>query len=205
MRPDLSLVDQRALGLVDELDGVFHGDDVAVACTVDVVHKGGERGRLTAACGSGDEHETRGQGAQIAERLGEAERVHGGHFCRDGAHDDPGRAGVEHVATEPGPRGLPGEVGVVVLAELLPREIGCDLAHDHLDGTSEVSVGAPFKGVSAPSTRTRGACAAECGGHSRLPGAWRRGNARCGPSRPVPVAFACAGGPWAQRWGQEER
>ena len=45
----LAVVDQRLLALVDELDGVFHRDDVVLPVQVGVVDHRGERGRFAGA------------------------------------------------------------------------------------------------------------------------------------------------------------
>jgi len=46
---DLALVDDASLVLVDELDRIFDGDDVAFSLAVDLVDHRGERRRLAAA------------------------------------------------------------------------------------------------------------------------------------------------------------
>ena len=49
VRPDLALVDQALLRLVQELDRILDGEDVPVLALVDVVDHRGERGRLARA------------------------------------------------------------------------------------------------------------------------------------------------------------
>ena len=55
VRAQLALVDQALLVLVQELDRVFDGDDVAAAVLVDVVDHRRQAGGLAAAGGAGDE------------------------------------------------------------------------------------------------------------------------------------------------------
>src|SRR5437667_2353796 len=55
VRSDLALVDQAFLRLVNELDRVLDGEDVALLVFVDLVDHGGERRGLARARGTGDE------------------------------------------------------------------------------------------------------------------------------------------------------
>ena len=54
---DFALVDEAAFVGVNELDGVFDGDDVGGAVAVDVVDHGGEGGGFTGASGASDDDE----------------------------------------------------------------------------------------------------------------------------------------------------
>ena len=58
---DLTLVDQRTVVVVQELDRVFDGDDVVGARAVDEVDERGERRRLSGAGRAGDQHEAAGE------------------------------------------------------------------------------------------------------------------------------------------------
>ena len=55
--PDLALVDDAVVVLVEDLDRVFDGDDVLPARLVDVIDDRGEGRRLAGAGRAGDEHE----------------------------------------------------------------------------------------------------------------------------------------------------
>ena len=73
MRPDLTLVDQAFLGLVHELDRVFHSQDVPELGLVEVVDHRSECGGLARAGGAGHQHHTAGLQCQVAKNLGRVE------------------------------------------------------------------------------------------------------------------------------------
>ena len=56
MRADFTLIDQAFLGLMHELNRVFHREDVAVFVFVDVIDHRRQRRRFTRAGGAGDQH-----------------------------------------------------------------------------------------------------------------------------------------------------
>lgn len=78
-----ALVDERLLRLVDELDRVFHRQDVGLAVAVDVVDHGSERGALAGARGAGDEDETARLVAHACDRGRKAELFEGENLGGD--------------------------------------------------------------------------------------------------------------------------
>lgn len=92
---DLALTDEGLDGEVDIFDGVFDGDDVAVAGTVNLVDEGGEGGGLAGAGGAGDDEEAVVVGAEIGEACGEAEFIEGAEAVFEAAEcDGDGGGGV---------------------------------------------------------------------------------------------------------------
>jgi len=63
VRVHLSVVYDAALALVDELDGVFNGDDVVFSLAVGLVDDGGESGRIAASRRTGHDHHSPGRSA----------------------------------------------------------------------------------------------------------------------------------------------
>ena len=55
---NLTLIDQTILVGMDELDGIFDGDDVLVALAVDLIEHGGQGGGFAGAGGTGDQDQT---------------------------------------------------------------------------------------------------------------------------------------------------
>ncbi|MOA20624.1 hypothetical protein D3C78_1410780 [compost metagenome] len=84
-RPDFTLVDQAFLGVVDELDRVFHRQDVAVFGLVEVVDHGRQRGGLARAGRPGHQHQTAGLEGQVAKDLGCVELFQRQDLAGDGA------------------------------------------------------------------------------------------------------------------------
>src|SRR5690606_1942298 len=85
VEPDLALVDDRALVAERVLDRVLDRDDVAGLPLVDVVHHGGQRGRLAGAGDAGDQHHAALVVRQVEDGLGQVEALERGHLGRDEA------------------------------------------------------------------------------------------------------------------------
>ncbi len=166
---DLALVDDRAFVLVQELDRVLDREDVVGALGVDHVEHRGQRRRLARAGRPGDEHEAARLGGQLAQHLGDAERVEAGDLVRHqpegGAHRAALEEAVDAEAGDAGDRvgevelfaGLEAFALVVVedavddLSRLLPGERREPLhrddlplvAHRRREAGAEVDVGRP--------------------------------------------------------------
>jgi hypothetical protein len=118
---DLPLVDQALLVVVDELDRVFDGDDVIGPVAVDVVDHRAEGRRLARARGPRHQHQALGQVTEGQDLLAQPQLLGG----EDLAGDDPEHApDALPIAEQVGPVAsqplqLVGEVGVVLLGELL--------------------------------------------------------------------------------------
>ncbi len=98
---DLALVDDAGLVRVQELDGVFDGDDVLVPLAVDLVEHRGQRRRLAGAGRAGDEDESARAVAELRDDRGQAQLVERLDLVRDGAEDRADRAAlVEEVGAE---------------------------------------------------------------------------------------------------------
>ena len=95
VRPQLALVDDALLVVVQELDRVLDGEDVLVARLVDLVDDRGERRRLARARGARDEHEP-------ARLLGEGadDRRHAELLERHRLRGDQAEGGGERAALE---------------------------------------------------------------------------------------------------------
>ncbi len=142
---DLALVHEAPLVVVHELDRVLDRDDVVGAVLVDVVDHRGQRRGLSRAGRPGDQHEALVQHAQVLRALGQAKVVEGQDLVGDlPEHRAYSAAVPEQVDAEPrDPGDLVGEVGVVVLAELVSVGARRDLvAHeeDVLRGQCRVEV-----------------------------------------------------------------
>jgi len=121
VRPDLTLVDDAALVLVEKLDRVLDRDDVIGPLAVDLVDHRRERRRLAGAGGPGDEHEAARQLRQLAEAVGQAEILERLQLVGDDAEHRRERLALhEHVDAEAGEAGDPvREVELVVELEAL--------------------------------------------------------------------------------------
>ena len=131
--PDLTLVDYRALVLVQELDRVLDRHDVHGLLAVDDVDQRRERGALAGSGRAGDEHEATRQVGEAAHGRRHPEAVEGHDLVRDGPHD---RADVvaleEHVDPEAAAaRERVRAVELQLVLELLPLLLGEDRV-DHL-------------------------------------------------------------------------
>jgi hypothetical protein len=88
---------------VDELDGIFHRDDMALPLLVDLVDDRGERSGLARAGRPGHQDQTPGFLCQLGENRREAQVLEGPHI--EGNHaDNHGHTAalLEHVAAESG-------------------------------------------------------------------------------------------------------
>src|SRR5579872_474216 len=81
--------------IVQELDGIFDGDDVADLFLVDAVEKSGESTRLTGAARPGDEHNAFAKVGHFSELRRQAERGQGWNGGRDDPHDDGATAALD--------------------------------------------------------------------------------------------------------------
>jgi hypothetical protein len=77
VQTDLALGHQTLLALVDELDGIFNGDDVIGASPVDEIHQCRQRGALAAPGWPGHHHESLGEIAEILDFPAQAHLVRG--------------------------------------------------------------------------------------------------------------------------------
>src|SRR4029077_9266359 len=66
-----ALVNRRALVVVQELDGVFDGDDVVVTLPIDAVEESGEGGTLAGSSRPGDQHDAVAKVGYICEVSGQ--------------------------------------------------------------------------------------------------------------------------------------
>ena len=140
MHPDLAVVDEAALALVNELDGVLDGQDVVVPVLVRVINHRRERCGLAGAGGAGDEHEALVHHRELAQHGGQRriellEVLEGQH--RAGNLAEHGGAAVflvEEVGAEAGHAGdFVAEVHVASLLELLHFDFRRDLVKHRLE------------------------------------------------------------------------
>src|SRR5712692_3514162 len=82
---DFALVDEAFLVAVQKLDGVFDGDEVVGAVSVDAVDHGRQRGGFTGTGGSGDQHEAALLFANLVEDWREIQLFVGANFRGDDA------------------------------------------------------------------------------------------------------------------------
>ena len=117
-----ALMNGRAFVVVQELDGIFNGDDVVILLAIDAVEQHGQGGRLARSGGAGHENDAIAQLGHIGEVRGQTERSKirngGGNY----AHHDRATAALdEDVDAEPGHTGQAvGYVARSVFAQ------GCD-------------------------------------------------------------------------------
>src|SRR5439155_9551322 len=98
---DLALVDEAVLVLVDVLDRILDGQNVAVPLRVDLVEQRRQRGRLAAAGRAGDEDEAARAIGERREDGRQAELAEGPDLLRnEPVHRAHRAALVEHVAPE---------------------------------------------------------------------------------------------------------
>jgi len=120
---DLALGDDALLVAVEELDGVLDGDDVVGLVLVDVVDHRGQRRRLAATGGPGDQNQAAGDQGDLLEHLGQIQLVECLDVGGDDAEDQRDRAPLlEDVHAEPA-QGLDAvgqiELGVFLEIQLL--------------------------------------------------------------------------------------
>src|SRR5207253_2705691 len=84
---DFALVDEAFFVAVQELDGVFDGDNVVGAGGVDAVNDGCEGGGLTGTGGSGDEHQAALLFADFVDHRRKIQLFGGADFCGNDAQD----------------------------------------------------------------------------------------------------------------------
>ena len=118
---NLPLVDQAVPVVVQELDGIFNGQDMGLPIAVDPVDHGGQGGGLAAAGGARHQDESPGLPAECPEYRRQIEGVKAldpeGNGPKNGTHGPPL---VEAVATKPGqPSDSKGEVKFQVVLQML--------------------------------------------------------------------------------------
>ena len=123
--PHLSLSHQALAARMQELDGLFDGENVLPAAAVDVVHHRRQRGALAAAGGAGDQHQALAGVGDALEHLPHAQFFKARHPLR---HDAKRRAGAtvgaKRVGAKAGEaRHLEGEVQLGA-RQRLPRQRG---------------------------------------------------------------------------------
>ncbi len=132
---DLSLVDNAALVVVQELDRVLDGDDVVCAALVDLVDDRRECGGLAGACRAGDQNEPSRLVAEGMQHLGESKLVDGLDVDRDESEGGAQRPSLEedvHAEARLAVQRV-GEVDLPLGLELLPLVLVED-AVDELAG-----------------------------------------------------------------------
>src|SRR6266480_4470931 len=86
---------------MDVLDRILDREDVVLPLGVDLVNHRGERGRLAAAGGAGDEHEAARALGEVREHRREAELLERADLFRNQSIDGGNRAAlIEQVAAE---------------------------------------------------------------------------------------------------------
>ena len=135
MHADLPLADEAVLPLVDELDRVFHGEDVTLHAGVDVVDHGRERRRLARAGLSGHQDQPVVGAAHLPHRLGHLELIESERLGGDGAEHGAHAIQVSHDVDPEAPATLQrvGEIGAVLGLEALERRLGQDLVERLFD------------------------------------------------------------------------
>ena len=84
MKPDFPMIDDTALVLVDELNGIFDGNDVILPVLVGVIDHGREGRRLPTSRRARDQHEAFVQHGHTGEDRRQPQR-----FCRHDLGRDP--------------------------------------------------------------------------------------------------------------------
>ena len=116
--PDLALVDDAVLVVVEDLDRVFDGDDVLPARLVDVVDDRGERRRLAGAGRAGDEHEPAVLVGHRLDARGHPQVLEARHVLGDDAERERDRAALAK-GVDAETREIPARVGDVELSGLV--------------------------------------------------------------------------------------
>jgi hypothetical protein len=155
--PDLALVDQALLRLVDELDRVLHRQHVAELVLVEVVHHRRQRRRLARAGRAGAEH----QAARLERELGEHRRavelLEGQDLRGNGPEHRAGAAVlVECIDAEPRQAlDLEREIALQGLFVVLPLRVVHDVVHHvvHLLVLERVDIDAADVAVNADHRR----------------------------------------------------
>src|SRR6185437_10979919 len=83
VRPDLALVDQALLRLMQEFDRVLDREDVSVFAFVDVVDHRGQRGRLARPGRAGDQDQSARPSGQVGEDLRRVQLLERQHLRRN--------------------------------------------------------------------------------------------------------------------------
>ena len=140
MHADLAVVDEAALALVNELDGILDGQDVVVPVLVRVVNHRGQRSGFAGAGGAGDEHEALVHHRELAQHGGQRriellEVLEGQHLAGNLAeHGGASVFLVEEVGAEAGDvRDFVAEVHIAGFLELLRFDFRRDLVKHRLE------------------------------------------------------------------------
>ena len=135
MRPQLALVDQALLRLVQELDRVLDGEDVPVLVLVDVVGHRRQRRRLAGAGRAGAQDEPARPVGELGEDLRRVQLLQRQHLGRNGAERRGGAARlVEGVDAEAGEvRDGEAEVALEAFLVRLPLVVAHDVVHHGVD------------------------------------------------------------------------
>src|SRR5690606_37765983 len=117
--PHLTLVDQRLLAFVDELDRVFDGEYVARARSVDDVNEGRQGRRFAGSGGPCNENESLVLQRELPDGMGHVDLVRGGNL-RGHDSEDGARPVLlhEYVDAKPAMLAFVREVRIVVRVEL---------------------------------------------------------------------------------------
>ena len=89
MRPDLALVDQAFLRLMDELDRVFDGQNVRVLVFIDVIDHRRQRRRLAGTSWAGHQHDAARIFGDILEDFRTVQIFQGQDLRRNGSENRP--------------------------------------------------------------------------------------------------------------------
>jgi hypothetical protein len=135
MHPHFPVIDDAALALMDELDGVFDGDDVVLAGSVRLVDDGGQGSRFTAPRRARYEDEPPGKGGQLGDHGRQTELLGGedraGNFTENGGATPLLHEKIGPVASQVGD--LVGKIHVSRLFELLDLVLRGDLVEHGLE------------------------------------------------------------------------
>ncbi|MNI51946.1 hypothetical protein D3C73_1066980 [compost metagenome] len=128
---DFTLIDQAFARLVNELDGVFDGEDVVMTMGIEVIDHRRQRGGLAGTGRAGYQHQATGSVGHLAEHVAHAQFIHALHFRRDGAkHRARATVLVEHIDPKTRHAGyFKGKVGFQMFFELHPLGV----IHDGMD------------------------------------------------------------------------
>ena len=106
MAPGLALVDQAVAAAVDELYGVFNGEDVGSPLLIDAVEQRRQGGALAGAGGAGDQNQPLAGAAEALQSLAAAQCGEGGNAGRHRAE-----GGAEAAAVVKGVDAKAGDAG----------------------------------------------------------------------------------------------
>ncbi|MNT44780.1 hypothetical protein D3C72_1813210 [compost metagenome] len=131
---DFTLIDQAFARFVDELDGIFDGEDVVMAMVVQVIDHCRQRGGLAGTGRAGHQHQAAGRIGHLAEHVAHAQFVHAQDSGRDRAeHRASATALVEGVDPKARHAGhFEGKVGFQVFFEIHPLGVIHDVVDQRL-------------------------------------------------------------------------